>query len=189
MSAKPKIHVILTGGTIDSYYEGTKDTAVPNKQSVIPQFLRSLKLYEDFEFTEVCMKDSRSLGKSDIQKIYKTVENSRQRRIVISHGTYTMPDTARYIEARLKNRKKVIVLTGSMIPLVGFSPSDAPFSLGFAIAKSQDLPDGIYICMNGKVFLPGETVKNISEGRFTSIFSRSMLTAGKSAPHKSNARK
>ncbi len=172
MASKQKIHVIITGGTIDSYYDGTKDTAVPNKESVLPQFLRSLKLYEDFEFTEVCMKDSRSLGKSDVAEICRVADASPHRRVIITHGTYTMPDTARYLEAKMKDRKKVVILTGSMIPLVGFSPSDAPFSLGFAIAKSQDLPDGIYVCMNGKVFSPNETVKDVSEGRFTSIFNK-----------------
>ena len=83
-----------------------------------------------------------------------------------------MPDTARYLEVNLKNRDKVIILTGSMIPLVGFSPSDAPFNLGFAIAKSQELPNGIYVCMNGRVFEPKEIIKVLAEGRFSSIFNK-----------------
>jgi L-asparaginase len=169
---KSKIHFILTGGTIDSYYEGTKDTAVPNEKSVIPQFIKSLKLYEEFEFSEVCMKDSRDLSKSDVKKILEIIENSPHKRIIIAHGTYTMPDTARYLEANIKNKDKVIILTGSMIPLVGFSPSDAPFSLGYSIAKSQELSNGIYVCMNGKVFSPAEIVKTLSEGRFSSIFNK-----------------
>jgi hypothetical protein len=53
------IHFVLTGGTMDSYYEGTKDTIVPNSKSVIPSFVKSLKLYHQTEFTEICMKDSR----------------------------------------------------------------------------------------------------------------------------------
>jgi hypothetical protein len=55
------VHFILTGGTIDSYYKGEIDTAVPNKHSVIPNYLKGLKLYLNLKFTEVCMKDSRSL--------------------------------------------------------------------------------------------------------------------------------
>ncbi len=169
---KSKIHLILTGGTIDSYYEGTKDTAIPNEHSVIPKYIKSLKLYEEFEFTEISMKDSRDLTKSDIKKICETVEKSPHKRIIITHGTYAVPDTARFLEANLKNKDKVIILTGSIIPLVGFSPSDAPFNLGFSIAKSQELPNGIYVCMNGKVFSPKEIVKTISEGRFSSIFNK-----------------
>ncbi|NQV08413.1 asparaginase [Candidatus Woesearchaeota archaeon] len=169
---KSKIHFILTGGTIDSYYDGIKDTAVPNEHSIIPRYIKSLKLYEEFEFSEICMKDSRNITKSNMKKIYETVEKSPHKRIIITHGTYTMPDTARYIEANLKNKNKVIIFTGSMIPLVGFSPSDAPFHLGFSISKSHELSNGIYICMNGKVFSPKEIVKTIPEGRFSSIFNR-----------------
>jgi L-asparaginase len=81
-----------------------------------------------------------------------------------------MPDTARYLEANLKGNKRTIILTGSMVPLTGFAPSDAPFSLGFAIAKSQELPAGIYVCMNARVFKANEVQKIVSEGRFSSIF-------------------
>ena len=57
-----------------------------------------------------------------------------------------------------------------MIPLVGFSPSDGPFAIGYSIAKVQDLNEGIYICMNGRVFSPKEVMKVNKDGRFTSIF-------------------
>jgi len=141
--ALQKIHLILTGGTIDSYYESTKDTAVPHKHSVLPEYIKSLNLYDEFEFTEICMKDSREITSSDIKKIFKTIEKSPYKRIIITHGTYTMPDTARYLEANLKKKDKVIIFTGSMIPLTGFAPSDAPFNLGFSISQSHMLPNGI----------------------------------------------
>lgn len=60
-----------------------------------------------------------------------------------------------------------------MIPLLGFSPSDGPFAIGYAIAKVQDLKRGIYVCMNGMVFSPEEVMKVNKEGRFTSIFGES----------------
>ena len=116
------------------------------------------------------MKDSRSLDETDRKNILKTAQNSPCKKIIITHGTYTMPDTARYLKANLKVRDKTIILTGSMIPLKGFSPSDGPFSLGYSVAKVQDLGHGIYVCMNGKVFSPNEIVKLLSEGRFGSVF-------------------
>ncbi len=166
------IHFILTGGTIDSYYDGTKDTAVPHKKSVIPEFIKILKLYEKCEFTEVCMKDSRNINSSDRKKVLKIVKKSKAKRIIITHGTYTLPDTARYLKTNLKNINKVIIFVCSMIPLVGFTPTDAGFNIGYAVAKTQDLPKGIYVCMNGRLFSPDEVVKNISEGRFGSIFTK-----------------
>lgn len=164
------IHFILTGGTIDSYYEASKDTCIPNKESVIPAFIKGLQLYNKFIFTQVCMKDSRSLTKKDVKNILKTAQDSPHKRIIITHGTYTMPDTARFLKAQLKKNDKTIILTGSMIPLQRFSPSDAPFSLGFSISEVKHLPPGVYVCMNGRVFTPEEVMKEINEGRFASIF-------------------
>lgn len=140
------------------------------EHSVVPNFIESLKLYIDTEFTEVCMKDSRALTKGDMQKVLETVENSQCQKVIITHGTYTMADTASLLKAKLKRNDQVIILTGSMIPLTGFSPSDAPFNLGFSMAKLEDLKEGVYVCMNGRVFSPEEVMKLISEGRFTSIF-------------------
>lgn len=171
-NSKNGIHFIFTGGTIDSYWDGIADTAVPCEHSVIPEFIKSLKLYFESHFTEVCMKDSRHLDGHDRKKILDTVEKSFSTKIIITHGTYTVPDTARYLKANLKRNDQTIVLTSSMIPIRGFSPSDGPFNLGYAIAQVQILKSGIYVCMNGRVFTPEEVVKVINEGRFVSIFNR-----------------
>jgi L-asparaginase len=165
-----KIHFILTGGTIDSKWKATMDTITPNEHSVIPEYIGGLKLYKDFDFTEVCMKDSRSLTPEDVTVILNTIENSPNTKIIITHGTYTMPDTARFLKANLKRKNQTIILTGSMAPLKGFDASDAPFSLGFAYSKVQELPAGVYLCMNGAIFSPEEAAKNISEGKFYSVF-------------------
>jgi L-asparaginase len=172
MSENNKLHFISTGGTIDSYYDGTKDTAVTNEHSVVPKFINTLKLYEECEFTEACMKDSRELNEADRKKILEAVINSKSKRIIITHGTYTLPDTARYLQANLKGHGKVIIFVCSMIPLEGFTPTDAGFNLGYAVAKSQELSEGIYVCMNGKIFVPDEVVKILSEGRFGSIYTK-----------------
>lgn len=167
MSAKNStIHFILTGGTIDSYYEGTKDTALPRRTSVVPEYVKGLKLYQTTRFTQVCMKDSRDLTTTDIKKIYAVIAKSRSSKIIVTHGTYTMPRTARFLNERLGASDKTIVLTGSMIPLVGFTPSDAAFALGYAMAKVQELPPGVFVCMNGHTFEPDKVRKNVRKGRF-----------------------
>ncbi len=172
MSENNKLHFIMTGGTVDSYYDGTKDTVVTNEHSVVPKFIKILKLYEECEFTEVCMKDSRELIESDRKNILEAVTSSQAKRIIITHGTYTLPDTAKYLQANLKNHGQVIIFVCSMIPLEGFTPTDAGFNIGYAVAKSQELSEGIYVGMNGKIFVPGEVVKNLSEGRFGSIYTK-----------------
>ncbi|MCX6741084.1 MAG: asparaginase domain-containing protein [Candidatus Parcubacteria bacterium] len=166
------IHFILTGGTIDSYYDASKDTAVPNKESVIPSFINSLRLYHKTKFTTVCMKDSRDLKPADLKNILKTVEKSKATKIIITHGTYTMPDTARFLKANLKRKDQTIILTASGIPINGFAPSDGPFSLGYAVAQLEYLKPGIYAAMSGRVFSPEEMIKVMSEARFISIFQK-----------------
>ncbi len=164
------IHFIITGGTIDSHYDGSRDTAVPNKESIIPFFISSLKLYKEVEFQTICMKDSRELTRQDVHSILAAVESSPHTWIIITHGTYTMPDTARFLHANRKRTDQTIILTGSAVPIQGFAPSDGPFNLGYAIAQLEYLKSGVYVAMNGRVFLPDEIVKVISESRFYSVF-------------------
>lgn len=158
----------MTGGTLDSYYEATKDTVVPLKDSIVPSFIKSLKIDDSFSFTQVCMKDSRSLTGDDLKEILQSIEKSGSKYIIITHGTYTMPNTARFLETKLRRKDQIVVLTGSMIPLKGFTPSDAPFNLGYALASVKILKPGIYVCMNGRIFNPQEVIKKASEGRFVS---------------------
>lgn len=118
------------------------------------------------------MKDSRQLTEGNRKEILKTVEESPHQKIIITHGTYTMPDTARYLKANLKRDDQTIIITGSLIPIKGFAPSDGTFNLGYALAQVQTLKLGVYVCMNGRVFTPEEVLKIIQEGRFASIFSQ-----------------
>ncbi|NND64422.1 MAG: asparaginase [Gammaproteobacteria bacterium] len=169
MNSSNIVHFILTGGTIDSYYNPAKDTAVPNEKSIIPSFIESLQLHVDTEFTTVCMKDSRELTQNDLDNIVETIESSPHKKIIVTHGTYTMPDSARYLKTNLKRDDQTVIFTASAIPIQGFSPSDGPFNLGFALAQTEHLNVGIYVTINGKVFAPEEVMKVISEARFTSF--------------------
>ncbi len=166
-----KIHFIITGGTIDSKDSEIPFPSPPFEKSVIPQYMKNLRSDYKFNFSVVCLKDSRSLTKMDIKKIYGAIKKSKCRQIIITGGTYAMPDVARFLEANMRGTKKTIILTGSMLPIYGFPMSDGPFNLGYSVAMLRELPAGVYVCMNGKIFSPGEVLKYVSEGRFESIFS------------------
>jgi len=168
---KNTILFLITGGTIDSFYDGTKDTVVPYENSVIPKYIQSLKLYDQTEFVQVCMKDSRAITANDRKQIAKTIEKSACTKVIITHGTYTMPDTAKYLKTNLTRQDQTIVLTAAMVPHEIMN-SDAPFNLGYAFSEIHHLPAGIYICMNGRVFTADEAAKDIAQGRFVSIFSK-----------------
>jgi L-asparaginase len=174
MTDNPKIHIIMTGGTIDSVWNGAQDTVVVSEHSVLPEYFselgRNLKFYDELKFSEIFMKDSRAITDEDRKNVLKTIEESEASKIIVAHGTYTMPETARYLQKNLKRKDQVIVLTGSMVPMKGFDFSDGPFNLGYALAQVQILESGVYVCMNARVFSSDEVVKNIDEGKFYSFF-------------------
>lgn len=169
MKKESGIHFILTGGTIDSHFNPARDAVEIGGKTSIPDYLRMLKLHPAVELTELFLKDSRDIRYTDRKKLLDVVQKSPHKRIVITHGTYTIPDTAQYLKDQLGKTGKTIVFTGSMIPLRGFDLSDAGFNLGYAVASVQTLPAGVYICMNGKVFDPKQVDKNKIEGRFEEI--------------------
>ena len=107
------------GGTIDSHWEGKLDTAIVNEHSVLPEYFESLILYAKVQFKEVVMKDSRQITPKDLETLCKGVEEAAQKKIIITHGTYTMPDSAKYFKAHLKRSEQTIIFTGSMGPLHG----------------------------------------------------------------------
>lgn len=164
-----EIHIVIMGGTIDSYWDGTKDTAIPLKESVVPRYLGNCQLYEKVNYTTVCLKDSRALTVDDLKKMLEVIEKSESKFIMVTHGTYTMPDSARFLQANLKRKDQVIVFVASMIPIDGFTFSDAGFNLGYAMGKMESLKEGVYVSMNGRIFSPNEVVKMLSEGRFASV--------------------
>jgi len=139
------------------------------KKTGIEKYIRTLKLHNPCEFRTIFLKDSRDVRYKDRQKILEEIKNSKQRMIIITRGTYTMPDTGQYLKDHVENTNKTIILVGSMIPLKGFDDSDAAFNLGYAIANVQRLPPGVYICMNGRVFNPEKVDKNKLDARFEEI--------------------
>lgn len=173
MKTNNLIHFVTMGGTIDSGWSGVQDAIVINEQSDVPMFFSRFPLLEETIFSQVCTKDSRAVTTDDRKKLVKTVEESPAAKIIITHGTFTMPDTANFLKVKLKRSDQVIVLTGATRPLRGFEMSDAPLNLGYAISHVQHLKSGIYIAMKGKAFTVDDLEQEIKEGNFHVIFSTS----------------
>jgi L-asparaginase len=161
------LHILITGGTIDSVFDGSKDMVVVNDASTISEYLDEM-VRPHFEISQeiVTMRDSREITDNIRAEILRSIEKSPHEFILLTHGTYTMADTAEYLSKNLRNSSKRIVLTGSMLPLQGFAPTDAPFNLGFAIGSLFLSDPGVHLAMNGKLFLAGTAVKNVDAGRF-----------------------
>ena len=163
-----EIHIIATGGTIEKVYCPTAQTNVLRDRSILPDFLKQqVNIDVSGSFDQLMMIDSRDMDNSHRQIILESVTNHPAKKIVITHGTDTMVETAKYLKDNIKSLAGyTIIFTGSMIPIDGFSNTDAGFNLGFAIACAKTLPQGIYICMNGQIFDPARSQKNVEQSRF-----------------------
>ncbi len=161
------IHIIATGGTIDSKFYPPTESSKVKENSGIKDFL-DLTINPHFSFfvEELCMLDSSKINNTILDDLIKSIEKSECDKILITHGTNTMTETLSYLNQNIPQISKAIILTGSMIPLEGFTPTDAGFNLGYAIAQLQNLKEGIYICMNGKIFETGNVLKNFEIARF-----------------------
>jgi L-asparaginase len=166
----PQIHLIITGGTIDSGFDGVHDELRVNNISAVVDYLKDI-VRPNLAFTQeiLTMKDSRQITDNTRAEILSSIQRSDVSRILITHGTYTMVDTLNYLEQQWQHKDKVVFLTGSMFPLRNFSPTDAPFNLGFAIGAMMYAEPGVYLAMNGEVFKATEVVKDLSLGRFKAI--------------------
>lgn len=164
-----KIHVILTGGRIDSVWDSGVDEIIVATHSVIPNFFKSIGLQLDFTFTEICMKDSRAITEGDREKMRTTIDESNAQKILITHGTHTLPDTVQYLHEKLEKKDKTIVFTGAATPIKDFSLTDAGFNLGYAIAKVQELPAGMHFCIAGDTMSFEQMQQRLKEGKFYSL--------------------
>ncbi len=170
MPKKPlPIHVMITGGTIDSIDQDIRYPMVPQEKSIVPHYVKSLKLDNKIKFTLICFKDSRDISRDDLKNLLTAIRKTSLKNIIITIGTFAMPDVSRFLELNLNKKNKTIVLTGSMIPIYGFPLSDGPFNLGYAVSQVQILKNDVYVCMNGKTLTSKEVMKAVDEGKFVSI--------------------
>jgi len=165
---KQEVLILVTGGTIDSHFDGERDEVIVNDQSIVPNYLKNkIKPHFRFAFEVVTLRDSRDFSNETRGDILHRIKHAKQLKILVTHGTYTMPQTLDFLGERVGQfADKTVILTGSMLPLIGITESDAPFNLGFALANLQFLDTGVYLAMNGRIFNPGDVKKDVQHGRF-----------------------
>lgn len=166
LSKNMAVRILTTGGTIDGLEYASGKDAPKNKKPLVPGLLKQARIPPDCRIEEVCFKDSRFFDDKDLELLLDKCKKCREQKIVITHGTRTMTDTARYLGGR--KLPKTIVLTGSMI-LGDEKNSDALFNLGAALTAAQLLPPNVYIAMNGKIFLWDNVRKNTNAGCFEAL--------------------
>jgi len=162
------IKIIVTGGTFDKEYNEIKGELF-FRDTHINEMLMLGRCRVEYKIKKLMMIDSLFMKKSHRLEILKECMNSREKNIVITHGTDTMVDTAKVLGENVESIKnKTVVLTGAMIPYK-FGSSDGMFNLGSAISFAQVLPPGIYIAMNGRYFNWYNVTKNRNKGEFEEV--------------------
>lgn len=159
------ILILTTGGTIDkNYFDALSEYQIVD--SGIPALLKEARVELPYRLVEVMRKDSLELIDADRTLIAAAAREAPETRIVITHGTDTMTETAKLLAADVPD--KTIVLTGALSP-ARFAETDAPFNLGMAFATAQMAPPGVWIAMSGQVFDGLKVRKDRAAGKFVAI--------------------
>jgi L-asparaginase len=159
------IRIFVTGGTFDKTYDEIKGQ-LSFKDTHLPEMLRLGRSRVDVSVRTLMMIDSLDMTDADRALIVEQCRHTTESRIVVTHGTDTMVETARALAAAMPpSSGKTIVLTGAMIPYA-FGSSDGLFNLGSALSFVQVLPPGVYVAMNGRFFAADRVRKNRETGVF-----------------------
>jgi len=161
----PSIRLFVTGGTFDKEYNELDGTLF-FEDTHLPEMLRLGRCRLELSIRTLMMIDSLDMTSADRALIVEQCRTAAEHRIVITHGTDTMVDTARVLAAAFPpESNKTIVLTGAMVPYA-FGSSDGLFNLGSALSFVQVLAPGVYIAMNGRWFPSDRVHKNRETGVF-----------------------
>ena len=155
---------LTTGGTIDKiYFDANSEFQIGD--SLISQLMAESHSEIDFSVQSLMRKDSLDMDDADRQQVAEAVREAKSEKIIITHGTDTMVETAKAIG---DTGNKVVVFTGALQP-ARLRVSDAPFNIGFAVASVQLLPPGAYVAMSSRIFDPHNCRKNYGEQRFEAL--------------------
>ena len=161
----PTIRVLVTGGTFDKEYDELGGRLF-FKDTHLPEMLRLARCRVPVQVETLMMIDSLDMTGDDRARVVERCRGCDEDRLVITHGTDTMVETAQALQAA--GLGKTVVLTGAMVPYA-FGSSDGLFNLGSALSFAQVLPPGVYVAMNGRCF-PGDRVrKNRAGGVFEEL--------------------
>lgn len=155
----------MTGGTFDKEYNELNGQLF-FKDTHLPEMLNLGRSRVPIDLQTLMMIDSLDMTEADREIIAENCLNASEERIVVTHGTDSMVETAHVLARNIKN--KTIVITGAMIPYK-FGSSDGLFNLGSALSFVQTLPAGVYIAMNGRYFTWDNVRKNKVAGEFEEI--------------------
>jgi L-asparaginase len=159
-----KIKIFSVGGTIDKVYFDQLSEYQVGFPSV-REILDGLPIAFEYDVESLLRKDSLDMDESDREWVLRHVAADPHDKILLTHGTDTMIETAQTLSVITD---KCIVLTGAMEP-ARFKSSDAVFNVGVAVGAVSALPNGVTIAMNGRLFNPFKCRKNREKRMFEEV--------------------
>jgi L-asparaginase len=159
-----KLQILAIGGTIDKvYFDALSEYTIGAPAAT--EILQRVKVNFDYDVSQMISKDSLDMTDADREEILAAVQAHDANHVIITHGTDTMVDTGQVLKQALG---KTVVIMGAMQPAI-MKLSDADFNLGVAVAAVQTLPQGVYLCMNGRIYDVDRVVKNRAQGQFQDV--------------------
>lgn len=160
------LKIINVGGTFNKIYISTTgELVVPKNNDAIIQILsQTYKTNKLPKIEGVIFKDSLEMDKNDRKILLDAVLSSKEKKIIIVHGTDTMKKSAKVLSKFVT--KKTVVFIGAMQPF-SIESIEASTTLGIALGFVQHTTKkGIFISMNGLVKRHNAIKKNYKKGVF-----------------------
>lgn len=161
------IQVLVTGGTFDKEYN-MLNGKLYFKDTHLPKMFERGRSRLDIDVKTLMMIDSLEMTEEDREIILHNCKRAKTNKVLVTHGTDTMVETAKYL-AQADIKDKTIVITGALIPYAFGTSSDGFFNLGSSLAFVQTLAPGVYIVMNGRYFTWNNVEKNKKTGFFEEL--------------------
>jgi len=161
---RAEVQLYITGGTFDKEYDYITGELY-FKDTHLQDMIERGRCTINFDIKTLMMVDSLEMTDTDREIISHNCKSTKLDKIIITHGTDTMVETAKML-AEEDIAEKTIVLMGAMIPYAFGTSSDGFFNLGSALAFVQAKPPGVYVVMNGRCFDSDNVRKNRQTGYF-----------------------
>jgi len=159
-----KLHILAVGGTIDKvYFDDLSDYTIGPPAAT--EILQRVRVNFDYDVSQMISKDSLDMTDADRKEILAAVQAHPANHVIITHGTDTMVATGQVLK---QASGKTVVIMGAMQPAI-MKLTDADFNLGVAVAAVQALPEGVYLCMNGRIYDVDKVSKNRAQAQFQDL--------------------
>eukprot|EP00622_Pseudochattonella_farcimen_P004378 FR739757.1.p1 GENE.FR739757.1~~FR739757.1.p1 ORF type:complete len:168 (+),score=21.55 FR739757.1:61-504(+) len=134
----------------------------------VERILRNVNAGFTHDIVTVCRKDSQDMVIEDRQALVEMLRRVDSKYFIVTHGSDTMIETAKYVAAAKGRLPKTVVITGAMRPQK-MVDSDASFNIGVAVGALNVLGAGVYLCMNGRVFEANAVRRDGKTGLFVAL--------------------